>query len=248
MGNSFVDGKPLIKEVLSKSELVIFESVEDKNESVVNVMLNRADDFSYRELLYKEDVAFLDDYTKDWKVPLSKQKPGELIIKLQQEIIKEKCETVKSTDTSDHMDDYLQELAEKQNISISGLETYDDQMKVISTNPADKEEFTWENSKNIIHQFILDAKTKDKKRQKQICDLATNYMKMKLDYQLNAKCAENDEMLSKRNERWMPKIKQSIEENNSIFIAVGLYHLYGECGVISQLIKDGYEVKPVKLK
>lgn len=58
MGNSFVDGKPLIKEVLSKSELVIFESVEDKNESVVNVMLNRADDFSYRELLYKPEFDY----------------------------------------------------------------------------------------------------------------------------------------------------------------------------------------------
>lgn len=45
-------------------------------------MLRRTDDFSYRELLHKEDVVFLESYTKNCKVPSSKQKPRELIAKL----------------------------------------------------------------------------------------------------------------------------------------------------------------------
>lgn len=248
MGNSFIDEKPLIKELLSKSDLVIFESVEDVKENVIDVMLSRTEDFSYIELLYKEDVDFLENYAKDWKIPLSKQTPAELIVKLQQEILKEKCGTIKSTDTLEHMDNYLRSLAEKQNIQIAGLESYADQLKAINTSTSNKEELTWNKAKDIIHQYILDAKTKDKKRQKQICSLASDYMKMKLDYQFKAKCVDNDETFTKRNEKWIPQIKKSIEENNKVFIAVGLYHLYAECGVISQLRKDGYEVEPVKLK
>jgi uncharacterized protein YbaP (TraB family) len=144
------------------------------------------------------------------------------------------------------MDDYLQELAEKQNIKISGLESYSDQMNAI--NKSNKEEFTWNKAKDIVHLYIIDYKTKDKKRKKDICALSTNYMKMKLDYQLNIKCAENDEIFSKRNEAWMTQIKKSVEENNSVFIIVGLFHLYGECGIISKLKQDGYEVNPIKLK
>ena len=248
MGNSFVDEKPLIKELLAKSDLVIFESVENIQENIVDVLMNRTDDFSYKEILQKDDVDFLENYSKDWKIPIHKLKPGELIIKLQQEIGKNECGTIRPTDTSNQMDDYLQSLAEKQNIPIAGLETYADQMKAINTNAADKEEFTWVKAKDIIHHLVLDAQTKNKKRLKQICAIATSYMKMKLDYQLNARCAENDEIFAKRNQKWMPQIKKSIEENKTVFIAVGLYHLYFECGIVSQLRKEGYKVEPIKLK
>lgn len=248
MGNSFVDEKPLIKELISKSELVIFESIENKQEKIIDVMLKRADDYSYRELLYKEDVDFLENYTKEWSVPLSKQKPGEFIIKFLQEITKKYCGTIKISDTSDHMDSYLQSYAEKQNLRIYGLETYADQKNAFSADQenainTNKEELTWDKAKDIIHQHI-----QNEKNQNIDCKLAKDYMKMKLDYQFKVKCAENGAMLTKRNEKWMPQIIKSIEENNSVFIAVGLYHLYEDCGIISQLRKNGYEVKPIKLK
>lgn len=244
MGNSFIDEKPLIKELLSKCELAIFESVEDKNEKIITVMLNRTDDFSYKEFLYKEDIDFLENYTKNWKVPLSKHKPGELIVKLQQEYIKESCGTIKPTDTSYHMDDYLMSIAEKQNIKVLGLETYSNQFDAI--NIVNGEELTWEKTKNIIRQVINNFK--DDKNQKKICASAKAYMEMKFNYQFKVKCADSDGILSKRNEKWIPTIINSIEQNNSVFIAVGMLHLYGECGIISQLKKNGYEVKTLKLK
>lgn len=58
MGNSFVDEKPMIKELLAKSDLVIFESVENIQENIVDVLMNRTDDFSYKEILQKDDVDF----------------------------------------------------------------------------------------------------------------------------------------------------------------------------------------------
>lgn len=244
IGNSFIDEKPLIRELLSKSKLAIFESVEDRSEKILSVMLNRKEDFSYKDFLYKEDVDFLENYSKDWKVPISKQKPGELILKLQQEYIKENCGTIKSTDTYEHMDEYLQSIAKRQNISTLGLETYTNQFDAI--NIVNGEELNWKKTKETIHQLINNFK--DDKNQKKICALAKEYMKMRFDYQFKVKCAENDGMLSNRNEKWIPTIINSIEQNNSVFIAVGMLHLYGECGIISQLKKYGYEVNPIKLK
>lgn len=250
MGNSFVDKKPIIKELLSKSELIIFESVEDSKTKaeVEEVFLTREDDYSYRKILNQDDVQFLNNYSKDWKIPIHKLKPGELILKLHQEIVKEKCNTINTTDTFEQMEDYLQYLAEQLSVPILGLETYVDQMKLINSSYTDKEELSWDKAKNIIHQYITDANTDDKKRLKQICSIANNYMSMKLDYQFNLKCSSEDQLLTKRNDKWMPQILKSINDNKTVFIAVGLHHLYYDCGIISQLKKEGYEVKPIKLK
>ena len=37
MGNSFVDDKPLIKELLFKSDLAVFESIEDKVDKIISM-------------------------------------------------------------------------------------------------------------------------------------------------------------------------------------------------------------------
>jgi uncharacterized protein len=53
-----------------------------------------------------------------------------------------------------------------------------------------------------------------------------------------------EEFLNNRNENWMPKIENSIQEQSS-FIAVGAGHLVGDYGVISLLRDKGYKVIPV---
>nr|WP_294857879.1 TraB/GumN family protein [uncultured Fluviicola sp.] len=244
MGNSFVDEKPKIKELLLHSDLAVFESVEDKNEKIIRVMLNRTDDFSYREFLAKQDVDFLEELSKDWKVPLSKQKPSELLLKLRQEYVKMNCGTIKSTDTTDHMDDYLLSIARKNTIQVQGLESFADQFNAISS--INGEDFTWDKAKDAVHEWVNNFQ--DDKSRKKICTVVESYLKMRLDYQFETKCAESDEILTKRNEKWMPLIEELIRQNNSVMVIVGLYHLYGECGIISQLRKHGYTVKPVKLK
>ncbi len=244
MGNSFVDEKPKIKELLLKSDLAIFESVEDKNEKIIGVMLNRTDDFSYREFLAKQDVDFLEELSIDWKVPLSKQKPSELLLKLRQEYVKMNCGTVKSADTTDHMDDYLLSIARKNTIQVQGLESFADQFNAISS--INGEDFTWDKAKDAVHEWVNNFQ--DDKSRKKICAVVESYLKMRFDYQFETKCAKSDEILTKRNEKWMPLITEFIQQNNSVIVIVGLYHLYGECGIISQLRKAGYTVNPVKLK
>lgn len=52
-------------------------------------------------------------------------------------------------------------------------------------------------------------------------------------------------LVDERNDNWLKKIPQMMRENPS-FIAVGASHLIGEKGLINQLRKMGYTVKPVK--
>ncbi len=243
-GNSFVDEKPLIKELMLKSDMVLFESIEDKNEKVVNMMLERTDDFSYKGSLDIEDVAFLEKFSADWKVPISKQKPAELLVKLQQEYVKMKCGTVKPTDTTWHMDDYLMSIAKKNNVQIQGLESFADQFDAI--NGVNGDDYSWVKARDLVHEWV--SNFRDDKHQKDICSDVQAYLKMRLNYHFKEECAENDGVLLKRNEKWMPLIKETIRQNDSVMVIVGLFHLYGECGIISQLRKDGYTVSPIKLK
>jgi uncharacterized protein YbaP (TraB family) len=242
MGNSYIDGKPFIKDALLKSDLAIFESVEDKKEKIQNVMNSRKEDFSYRDSLDKGDVAFLDNYSMGWAAPISKQKPAELLVKLQQTFVEQNCGTVKPSDTWKHMDDYLQSIAKSNNVKLQGLEVYSDQFDAINkrSNP-----LGWGQAKNAINFWVTSLK--DKKNINKICGSAKEYLKLDFDYQFKVKCAENDEMVIMRDQKWVPEIIKNISDKNC-FIAVGLLHLYGECGLIVQLRNQGYEVTPVEQK
>lgn len=57
---------------------------------------------------------------------------------------------------------------------------------------------------------------------------------------------EMSDFLDKRNQNWVPKIKEMIKEKKT-FIAVGAGHLGGPNGVIRLLEKEGYILTPVKL-
>lgn len=242
MGNSFIDSLPQIQEALLKSEAAMFESVENKN--VIPEMMNtRKDDFSYRDHLKKADVEALELLAKNWTVPLSKVYPLELLAKLQQEYVKANCGTIKQSDNWDHMDNYLIHIAETNHIELKGLESNTDQVNAI--NSSQEAEFGWEKAKTAISESV--SNIKGAKKKKELCKNAYDYIRFNFDYQLTVKCDENNSMLKKRNEKWLPQILTTVENKNS-FIAVGLLHLFGECGLIAQLRNRGYTVTPVPLK
>jgi uncharacterized protein YbaP (TraB family) len=51
-------------------------------------------------------------------------------------------------------------------------------------------------------------------------------------------------LLVERNNNWLPKIERLIQHNESKFILVGALHLAGEEGLLEQLKRKGYQVKP----
>lgn len=71
-------------------------------------------------------------------------------------------------------------------------------------------------------------------------------------YRFTQHAAENsprflEEFYFKRNDEWVPKIDRMVHEK-ATFIAVGLSHLEGERGLISQLKAKGYSLNPISFK
>lgn len=239
MGNSFIDSIPQIKSALSSSELAIFETTS-AGKKVSELMQNRKDQYEYKNVLKNSDLIYLDEISSDWTVPLSKVNPIELLIKLQQTATETLCGTVKPTDKWNHFDQYLIHLATEDSIPLYGLET--DSLQIELINRLSKSEMTWNDAEKPIHKTLMDIKKH--KHSKRYCQAAWNYINMQFDYQFTETC--NTELKS-RNENWIPQLEKILPEKNC-FIAVGLLHLYGECGLIVQLRKRGYKVEPVELK
>lgn len=239
VGNSFVDSIPQIREALKSSELAIFETTDAGN--VVSELMNlRQGNDVYKNKIRQTDLTYLNEISSDWSVPISKLSPIELLIKLQQTYVETQCGTVKPTDKWKHFDKYLIHLATENSIKLYGLET--DSLQIELINKLSKSEMTWNDAEKPIHKILTDIKKH--RNIKRNCQSAQEYMNMQFDYQFQETCG--NEELKTRNESWIPQLEKILPEKNC-FIAVGLLHLYGQCGLIVQLRERGYKVEPISL-
>jgi uncharacterized protein len=132
-------------------------------------------------------------------------------------------------------------LAAKQKKDIKGLESIEDQVAVFDAIP-DSTEIT--NLKNMVMNF--DKGVDEFKK------LVALYKTQDVDsmYRFTNQSPElmeaEDELLVKRNSKWIPVMKTNMQKS-SCFFAVGAAHLGGDIGVIALLRKQGYNVKPIKL-
>jgi len=238
LGNSFVDSFPAITQSLVHSDIAIFESI-DNSDRLLTLLNSRPDNFLYKKILNKSDIVFLEKYSKNWSVQVCKLQPIELLIKLQQEYIKSHCGTIKPNDTFEHFDKYLIHLSEINKIPILGLETDSMQTKDINESVGS---FTWEMAKKHIHKIL--SQIQNTKMNSTLCKNAIDYMAFSFNYQFDTVCGDSSLII--RNEKWLPIIIENIN-NKKTFIAVGLLHLYGKCGLISRLRENGYKIEPIKL-
>jgi len=239
-GNSFVDSIPEIEKYLSESELAVFETV-DKVDHIRKMINDRAFSNLINKKLRKKDFEQLLEISKNWKVDIYKLQPVGLRWKLEQVFVRSKCGTVKEGDQWNHFDRYLQYLAEEHKIRMIGLETGEQQLRFIER----VNEFTdWKEERRRISYLLDQISSKNPDRRN--CHLAEEYRKFDLNYQFDRKC-DKKILIKERNDVWM-RILPDLIKNNNCFIAVGLYHLYKDCGLIEQLKKGGFIVEPVQLK
>tara|TARA_R110001583_G_C5539999_1_gene399358 strand:+ start:77 stop:955 length:879 start_codon:yes stop_codon:yes gene_type:complete len=239
-GNSFVDSIPEIKKVLLSSDLAVFESI-DNVENTREMIQQRKSSLEIEKRLKKKDLKKLKVIAKDWKVDLYKLKPLEIRWKLQQEFQKTKCKTTKPNDKFDHFDNYLQHIAEENKIEILGLETDSLQLNLIekeNKNP------NWKQERKKISAWI-NQMTTDKPNMNN-CGLANKYRKFDLDYEFEKEC-ENDILILQRNNEWM-KILPNLLKKQNTFIAVGYFHLRKKCGILEQLKENGFRIEPIEIK
>lgn len=138
-------------------------------------------------------------------------------------------------------DDLLMKEAQQKKLSVSGLETIEEQISVLDQIPTQKVydeiiESLKEDQKediNMIHEMIKHYKNADLMALKKLLIDADSVIN---DF--------SDVALDQRNKKWIPKIKKHLSENKP-FIGFGAAHLIGENGVIELLRKVGYTVEPV---
>ncbi len=122
---------------------------------------------------------------------------------------------------------------------VFGLETIADQMSAIDTQPLDSQ---INSLKKMIFNFdsvkIEMRKMIDVYQLKNV-DSLYNFMR-----QNGADGEFEQELLIKRNQKWIPIITKAINQKSSFF-AVGAGHLGGETGVLNLLRKEGYHIKAI---
>ena len=140
------------------------------------------------------------------------------------------------------MDSYFQVAGSELGKSVYGLETVEDQLKMLLRS------ITIERQVEILVETIRNADDIITENAK----LDSLYVKGDLErlYEMLIETEDMTEaekflLVDERNHDWLPKIEEHIKQE-PCFIAVGALHLPGNDGLINLLRKAGYKVKAVK--
>ena len=139
----------------------------------------------------------------------------------------------------------LLSIGQKQKKSFGGLETIEDQIAVF-------EKIPYSDQAKALVEMIQEIKSGSDKSKNQFKELIAIYKLEDVDGMVEMSSEQFDDMengqeelLTKRNNKWIPKIA-AMSKKESTFYAVGAAHLGGPDGVLRLLMKEGYTVKPLK--
>lgn len=239
MGNSFVDSLTSIRKHLLEAELAIFETAET-GEQMATLMNQRRPDYSIKRVLDKDAIRQLELISKDWRVPLYKLQPVELLLKLRAQFYQRVCGSMQPKDTADHFDNYLISIARANHIAVYGLETDSLQLNLLQQSFA----YSWKEAQGEIQYFL--AAFEGRADLGDNCDFVQTYKRMELDYALDQPC-EEDPFIKERNRKWL-QVLPTLLRSKQCFVAVGLLHLMHNCGLIVELRKAGFVVEPLEMK
>lgn len=135
---------------------------------------------------------------------------------------------------------HLMNLAKKFRKQIGGLETADEQLRILDSIPLS------------VHAALLyEAMKNIHLQRKQLAKMVQMYKTQDVDgmYKLLSESEElgahTDALIANRNRKWISLIENEIK-NQSTFIAVGAGHLGGTVGVIQLLKQRGFLLRPIK--
>jgi uncharacterized protein len=142
------------------------------------------------------------------------------------------------------LDMYFQNVAAKASKSIFGLETVEEQVKILFN------DITIERQAEMLMESIREFDT-SKIILRTLADCYVNADMDCLERLGNESEGfskeEMDALVKTRNSNWMNKLPKWLREHR-LFIAVGALHLPGEYGVVNLLRKAGYTVTPVPIR
>lgn len=238
-GSAFFDSIPVANEALSTCHLMIKENlnlVGNTAEAIINL---RTEFTPWASYLNKQDLAFISDLFRNSPTDFNKMTPAEMFAFLSRYRNQQNCLTQNVGQSSLTLDDYIGKKAEQLGLVLIGLETTEEQIKLINQDI--------EGMPRKIHRKRLSTMIEHIRSQnEESCEEIEWYRQMEIDYRLEDDCT-NTLVLTDRNKKWMQTIIEKIDSNNC-FIAVGLSHLMYECGLISQLRIHNYIITPIDIK
>jgi uncharacterized protein YbaP (TraB family) len=243
---SFFHKYPALEEALDHTETVVTE-VEIKKKDLLAPIHLRTPTNDLQNTVDAKDYALITEILHKSDFDLRKLYPDEIIGLLQNKFDELNCDLFFPGDKY-FLDEYVQVLSESKNKETVYLETVDQQKDYISQT---NQTISWKSSKTYI-SLILKQYRKYQKSGKNTCPMVTEtYLDFKYKYQLDKDCSKlsNNKklMLQQRNQQWMQVLPGLIESKNT-FIAIGLGHLFYNCGIIQQLSALGYNVEPVAMQ
>lgn len=238
-GKSFFDSLHNAKEALSSSTLLIKENLNLPGQLAEDYINKRTETIKWKKYLSPQDLAYVQNILSGSRVNIDKMSPAELYAFLGRRYKERICLDKDSTATYFSLDDYIGSIAENQGIQLIGLETTEEQIRLINQ---DVKGMPRKVHKKRLRNMVLLLRSGNKDH----CAEIDWYSEMNFDFKLNEPC-QNDLILGDRNKNWMINIQNHLQTDDC-FIVIGLSHLMFECGLINQLQELGYIITPIPVK
>ncbi len=235
----FVDTMKVLNEKLKSVEAVAGELIMDKNLAMQLIPYMMVKDTTLDKLLTPEEFKMVSDYLKTIGNYNLQQFLNMKPMVIQTLIIQASAPKTFTVENP-AIDEYFQTYARANGKSVLGLETAEDQAKVLFGSPLSRQKV-----------MLLNAVKDAEKNKKENLKLYNYYITQDLKGLEKIFAAskdftpqEMDALLKNRNLNWLAKLPELMKAQ-SLFIAVGAGHLVGNDGLIKGLQKQGYTVKPL---
>jgi uncharacterized protein YbaP (TraB family) len=242
----FLDSVPGLYPAFNSAKMVVSEVVLNNLDATpaIRKAALLPDTITIRGLLNQAEYEFVNqELTNTLRMSLdnlNKMHPS-LISKLYELELYKKYEHFEENTQSDT---YFQLVAAKKGIPIAGLETVEQQVKLLFPENIKKETQLLVASIRNKEMLIQEMREMNRLYREGNLD-ALEVLANQSNKQWNVSEEENKKLIDDRNINWVKQLPDLIK-NNSCFVAVGALHLPGNKGLIKLLKNEGYKVIPVK--
>ena len=235
----FIDTMKVVNEKLAAADAVVGELVMDKSLALKLIPFMMMKETTLDKLLtateYKEVADFLKKIAGYDIKMFNTMKPIAV-----QTLIVQYYAPKTFTKDNPAIDEYFQTYGKANGKTVLGLETAEDQAKVLFGSPIERQ-------KEMLLKSIKNPE-KDKKESLKIYNyyITQNLKQLAKIFSKPQGFTpqEMDALLKNRNIKWVEKLP-TLMQDKSLFIAIGAGHLVGKDGLIKGLQAKGYTVKPV---
>ena len=242
----FLDSVPGLYPAFNSAKMVVSEVVLNNLDATpaIRKAALLPDTITIRGLLNQAEYEFVNqELTNTLRMSLdnlNKTHPS-LISKLYELELYKKYEHFEENTQSDT---YFQLVAAKKGKPIAGLETVEQQVKLLFPENIKKETQLLVASIRNKEMLIQEMREMNQLYREGNLD-ALEVLANQSNKQWNVSEEENKKLIDDRNINWVKQLPDLIK-NNSCFVAVGALHLPGNKGLIKLLKNEGYKVIPVK--